>query len=40
MDKDGGVSCELEGHYQSYRGINNTPYKQDESSLQGGSDRD
>lgn len=28
----------LEGHYESYGGINNTPHKQEESSLQGGSD--
>lgn len=33
------VIYELEGHYESYRGINNTPYKQEESSLQGGSDK-
>ncbi len=39
MIKDGEVICELEGHYESYRGINNTQYKQEESSLQGGSDR-
>lgn len=38
VDKEEGVICKLEGHYESYGGINNTPHKQEESSLQGGSD--
>lgn len=32
LDKEGRVICEL-------RGITNAPYKLEESSLQGGSDR-
>lgn len=41
MDKGavGGI-CELEPHYESYTEINNTPNKQQQSPLQGGSDRD